>query len=75
MYRCDGLRRRRRRNKATRDSVLNEEPSMGKLITNLAFITMISTPAIAMAKATHSPEVGVGILGAALAAGVVQVFF
>ncbi|BDV40362.1 hypothetical protein [Methylocystis bryophila] len=48
---------------------------MGKLITNLAFITMISTPAIAMAKATHSPEVGVGILGAALAAGVVQVFF
>jgi hypothetical protein len=48
---------------------------MGKLITNFAFITMISTPAIAMAKAAHSPEIGVGILGAALAAGVVHVLF
>ncbi len=48
---------------------------MGKLITNLAFLTIISTPAIAMAKAAHSPELGFGIVGAALAAGVVHVFF
>jgi hypothetical protein len=48
---------------------------MGKVITNLAFITMVSTPAIAMAKAAHSPEVGLGILGAAIAASVVHVLF
>jgi len=48
---------------------------MGKLITNLAFVTMVSTPAIAMAKAAHSPEVGLGILGAAIAASVVHVLF
>ncbi len=48
---------------------------MGKIITNLAFITMISTPAIAMAKAAHSPQLGVGIVGAAIAAGVVHVLF
>ena len=42
---------------------------MGKVITNLAFLTMISTPAIAMAKAAHSPELGVGIAGAVAAAG------
>jgi len=48
---------------------------MGKLITNFAFVAMISTPAIAMAKAAHSPHVGLGILGAAVAAGVVHVFF
>ena len=46
---------------------------MGKLLTKLAFLTMISTPAIAMAKAAHPPEIGVGIVGAvALAAGVVH---
>ena len=48
---------------------------MGKLITSLAFLTMISTPAIAMAKAAHSPELSLGIVGAAIAAGVVHVFF
>jgi hypothetical protein len=48
---------------------------MGKVITNLAFITMISTPAIAMAKAAHSPQLGAGIVGAAIAAGVVHVLF
>lgn len=46
---------------------------MGKLITNLTLLTMISTPAIAMAKSAHSPAIGVGIVCAALAAGVVHV--
>ena len=38
---------------------------MGKLVTNVALLTMISTSAIAMAKAAH--------LGAALASGLVHV--
>ena len=46
---------------------------MGKLITNLALLTMISTPAIAMAKSAHSPGIALGIVGAVLAAGVVHV--
>ena len=48
---------------------------MGKLITNLAFITMLSTPAVAMAKAAHSPQLGLGIIGAAVVASVVHVLF
>jgi hypothetical protein len=48
---------------------------MRKVVTNLALLTMISTPAIAMAKAAHSPEVGIGIVGVALAAGVVHLLF
>ena len=46
---------------------------MSKLIANLALLTMISTPAIAMAKSAHSPAIGVGIIGAVLAAGFVHV--
>jgi len=45
---------------------------MGKLITNLAFLTLISTPAIAMAKAAPSMGMGVGIVVAALAASLVH---
>ena len=39
---------------------------MGKLVTNVALLTMISTPAIAMAEAAH-------FVGAALAAALVDV--